>query len=192
MDAEMQKLEEWLTTIREYEPPNWDRLPELDLYMDQVITFLNKLLAPFAAENERPLTSSMINNYVKAGVLPRPDRKKYAREHLAILTMICMLKSSLSIPDISLLVSLLLETCGGKTEEGKQGGEKEMYSRFCDAQKLAMEEVCDRLQERIPGGREELLRLAGELSIEAAMRRAAAERILGELSRESSAEKQEE
>lgn len=106
--------------------------------------------------------------------------------------MICMLKSSLSIPDISLLVSLLLETCGGKTEEGKQGGEKEMYSRFCDAQKLAMEEVCDRLQERIPGGREELLRLAGELSIEAAMRRAAAERILGELSRESSAEKQEE
>ena len=51
----MQKLEEWLTTIREYEPPNWDRLPELDLYMDQVITFLNKLLAPFAAENELSL-----------------------------------------------------------------------------------------------------------------------------------------
>lgn len=192
MDSSADAIRSWAEELGAFEPQAWDRMPEIYLYMDQVLSYMDKQLSLFDRSGEGMLTSSMINNYVKAGVLPRPDRKKYAREHLAILTMICMLKSSLSIPDISLLVSLLLETCGGKTEEGKQGGEKEMYSRFCDAQKLAMEEVCDRLQERIPGGREELLRLAGELSIEAAMRSAAAERILGELSRESSAEKQEE
>lgn len=48
--------------------------------MDQVITFLNKQLELFTMDGERLLTPSMINNYVKDGVLPRPVQKKYGRE----------------------------------------------------------------------------------------------------------------
>ena len=62
--------------------------------------------------------------------------------------------------------------------------EKEMYGNFCEAQRLAIEEVCSRVDSGTSGGRRELIRLAAELSIEAAMRRAAAERILSELSSE--------
>ena len=99
-----------------------------------------------------------------------------------MLTMICMLKSSLSIPDISSLMSLLLRDCG----------EKEMYSRFCEAQKQAIGEVRERLESTAAEGKQELIRLAAELSIEAATRRAAAERILGELAKEKTEEKSDD
>ena len=51
----------------------------------------------------------MINNYVKDGVLPRPEQKKYSRDHLALLMVICMLKQVLSIQDVSSLLKTLLE-----------------------------------------------------------------------------------
>lgn len=172
MDISAEAIQKWSKELGTFEPQPWDRMPEIYLYMDQVLSYMEKQLQLFDRNGEGLLTSSMINNYVKAGVLPRPDRKKYAREHLAMLTMICMLKSSLSIPDISSLITLLLEG----------SSEKEMYENFCEAQKLAMKEVCSRLDSGTSEGRRELIRLAGELSIEAAMRRAAAERILSELS----------
>ena len=174
MDISAEAIQKWSQELEAFEPQSWDRMPEIYLYMDQVLSYMEKQLQLFDRSGEGLLTSSMINNYVKAGVLPRPDRKKYAREHLAMLTMICMLKSSLSIPDISSLMNLLL----------KDSSEKEMYGNFCEAQRLAIEEVCSRVDSGTSGGRRELIRLAAELSIEAAMRRAAAERILSELSSE--------
>ena len=174
MDISAEAIQKWSQELEAFEPQSWDRMPEIYLYMDQVLSYMEKQLQLFDRSGEGLLTSSMINNYVKAGVLPRPYRKKYAREHLAMLTMICMLKSSLSIPDISSLMNLLLE----------DSSEKEMYGNFCEAQRLAIEEVCSRVDSGTSGGRRELIRLAAELSIEAAMRRAAAERILSELSSE--------
>lgn len=100
MDDTVQALFDWLASVHDYAPIPWERLPELDLYMDQVITLMDKQLAPFQGEEERLLTSSMINNYVKGGVLPRPTQKKYARPHLAMLLMIVMLKPVLSLPEI--------------------------------------------------------------------------------------------
>ncbi|MBQ9413999.1 MAG: DUF1836 domain-containing protein [Clostridia bacterium] len=102
-----QLLAEWLNQIETLEPTTWERLPELDLYMDQVITLLNRQLAPVSSEDDRPLTSSMINNYVKDGVLPRPEKKKYNRDHLTLLLMICTLKSVFSLPEIAQLVNSL-------------------------------------------------------------------------------------
>ncbi|MBS1327819.1 MAG: DUF1836 domain-containing protein [Oscillospiraceae bacterium] len=100
MDESIQKLNDWVAAVHDFAPTPWERLPELDLYMDQVITLMGKQLELFQVGEERLLTSSMINNYVKGGVLPRPSQKKYSRDHLAMLTMICMLKSVLSLPEI--------------------------------------------------------------------------------------------
>ena len=174
------KILAWSREIRTSNAVEWNRLPEIYLYMDQVLTYMNKQLRLYERnENESLLTSSMINNYVKDGVLPRPEQKKYSREHLAILLVICMLKQVLSIQDISSLVRTLL----------KDASQSEMYNRFCEAQSAALQQVCDRVEKAAPKGEAELTRLAIELSVEANARRTASERILSEL---AAAEKKRE
>ena len=87
-------------------PPAWNELPSIPLYMDQVIFYLKDSLRFFERDEETSLlTSSMINNYVKNGVLPHPDKKKYGKEHLGALMAVCMLKQVLSIQDIKTLLS---------------------------------------------------------------------------------------
>ena len=72
--------------------PRWHELPEFDLYMDQVIALAEKYLSVLSADGKGLLTPSMINNYVKSGVLPPPKNKKYNRTHLAILMIVCITK----------------------------------------------------------------------------------------------------
>jgi len=165
----------WAEKIEDSNAAEWDRLPEIYLYMDQVLTYMDKQLHLFERdENACLLTSSMINNYVKDGFLPRPTQKKYSREHLAILTVVCLLKQVLSIQDIAFLIRTLL----------KNASKQEMYNRFCAVQSDALHEVCERIKTASPQGEAELMRLVIELSVEANARRTASERILSEISRE--------
>ena len=94
--------------------PEWSALPDIGLYMDQVVTLMDRTFA--AGE----ITKSMVNNYVKSGLLKRPVGKKYEREQLAQLIMIGVLKQALSMDDIA---SLLVLLCA----EGTQAG----YAGFC-------------------------------------------------------------
>lgn len=172
MSEAIDRTQQWVGQIEKSKAVEWDRLPEIYLYMDQVLTYMNKQLRLYERdEGANLLTSSMINNYVKDGVLPRPEQKKYSREHLAILTVICMLKQVLSIQDISALVKILLQNAS----------QSEMYNRFCEAQTAAMKDVCDRIRSTSQQSEADLTRLAIELSVEANARRTAAERILSEL-----------
>lgn len=84
--------------------PRWQELPEFDLYMDQVIALAEKYLSVLSPENKELITPSMINNYVKSGVLPPPKNKKYNRTHLALLMIICSTKSVLEISVIADIV----------------------------------------------------------------------------------------
>lgn len=83
--------------------PKWDELPNLDLYMDQVIALVNRYLG-FLCNDEALITHSMINNYVKLKIIPMPVKKRYCKTHLACLIMIGALKQSMSIPTISFLL----------------------------------------------------------------------------------------
>jgi hypothetical protein len=77
MSEATDRIQKWIEEIEKSKPVEWDRLPEIYLYMDQVLTYMNKQLQLYARdENSNLLTSSMINNYVKDGVLPRPEQKK--------------------------------------------------------------------------------------------------------------------
>lgn len=99
-DNEMitERLQEWLSDIEQFNLPKWDDLPHLELYMDQVIILLKQYLSPLHhGEEEKAITASIINNYVRMKVMPPPVKKKYSRVHLASLIMICTLKQSLSI-----------------------------------------------------------------------------------------------
>ena len=87
--------------------PRWNELPEIDLYLDQVVNYLEKHLGQYNVnEEDKIITKTMINNYVKLGIMPAPEKKKYSREHIAYLIVICVLKQIYSISDIGKLISL--------------------------------------------------------------------------------------
>ena len=88
-----------------------DNIPKIDLYMDQVTTFMEQYLSGYARdpENDKILTKTMINNYTKNKVLIPPVRKKYGMDHMIILLFIYYLKSFLSLEDIRKILQPLEE-----------------------------------------------------------------------------------
>ena len=99
---ELEELKERMTTQR---PESWDQLPDLALYMDQLISYMPRQLIRF--EDGDALTAAMVNNYIKDGLLPRAEGKRYGREHLAWLTAICALKSVISMREMGVLFGAL-------------------------------------------------------------------------------------
>lgn len=88
-----------------------DDLPNIDLYMDQVTTFMENNLKHTARnpEADKILTKTMINNYAKNDLLPPPEKKKYTREHIVALIFIYYSKGIMSIQDIQAMLSPLTE-----------------------------------------------------------------------------------
>ena len=97
-------LTEICVKLGEHRLPSWQELPELELYMDQVLSLVERYLRGYPGFDERGLTASMVNNYVKQGALSPPQKKRYSREHLAKLLVICLLKTSLPISAIHQLM----------------------------------------------------------------------------------------
>lgn len=87
-----------------------DKIPEIDLYMDQVTSFMEEHLRK-AKRNpqDKALTKTMINNYAKNDLLPPPVKKKYSREHVMLLVFIYYYKGFLSISDIQTLLKPITE-----------------------------------------------------------------------------------
>ena len=100
-------------------------IPGIDLYMDQVTTFLQDKLQAFTRrpEDDKLLTKTMINNYVKNKVLIPPVKKKYSRDHMMFLIMIYYLKSFLSIGDIRTIMTPIMDRCSSAIAADK-GHEK--------------------------------------------------------------------
>lgn len=86
-----------------------DDIPTIDLYMDQVTTFMDKKMKKTSRnpEEDKILTKTMINNYAKNNLLPPPIKKKYSREHIMMLIFIYYFKNILSINDIQKLLDPL-------------------------------------------------------------------------------------
>ena len=108
--------------------PRWKELPNVDLYLDQVVTLINTSLKIFLpdissekAENQI-LTKTMINNYVKNNLIEAPNKKKYSKIQLAKLFSICILKQVYSMNDIANLILIAL----------KNNKEDVVYDSFCD------------------------------------------------------------
>lgn len=103
------EIEQVLTN---YSLPSWDLLPDIDLYMDQVVSVVTKYLDVHSATMEfnRPVTPAMINNYVKLGIIPAPSRKKYSKTHLAYLLIVCTLKQTLDMSTIQQIIPVGLDT----------------------------------------------------------------------------------
>lgn len=98
------KFLEYAKKISRQTMPSWKEFPEVDLYMDQVLIYIESHIKSFVSKNTKFITKSMINNYVKQNIMPAPINKKYSKEHLAYLIMICILKQILPLPDVKKII----------------------------------------------------------------------------------------
>ena len=100
-----------------YVSPN--AIPNLDLYMDQITTFMETQLRKSRRyPDDKIMTKTMINNYTKNRLIPPPVKKKYSKEHLLLLIFVYYMKDFLSIGDIKTLLEPLIETYFGKDGPG--------------------------------------------------------------------------
>ena len=102
--------------------PKWEDIPNIDLYLDQVLLYVNQVCAPISPDKEKGLTASMVNNYVKHGYLTKPDKKKYQRKQIARLIAITTLKSVFSIQEIAQTLNSLQT----------QASSDQLYDAFVD------------------------------------------------------------
>ena len=102
--------------------PKWEDIPNIDLYLDQVLLYVNQVCAPVSPDKDKGLTASMVNNYVKHGYLTKPDKKKYQRKQIARLIAITTLKSVFSIQEIAQTLNSL----------HTQASSDQLYDAFVD------------------------------------------------------------
>lgn len=111
-----------------------EELPDIDLYMDQVTTFMESRLSHSKRHpDDKILTKTMINNYAKNHVLPAPVKKKYSKEHLLILTFIYYLKNVISLSDIQTLLTPLCGRVGQTASADKDASSpslEELYRKI--------------------------------------------------------------
>ena len=105
----MRELDEFKDKLRLARPEQWDLIPDIELYMDQVISYMTRQHIGLELDGDENLTSAMINNYIKSGLLPRARGKKYNREHIGYLTAICLLKQVLSVSETGALLRQQME-----------------------------------------------------------------------------------
>lgn len=116
------------SSINELHIPRWEELPNVALYLDQVVTLINTSLSPIFPLNQTDskkeitvLTKTMINNYVKHNLIEAPDKKKYGKNQLAKLFVICILKHVYSMNEINNLIHIAITSADIQIS----------YNKFC-------------------------------------------------------------
>ena len=173
-----EKISEYNKLFSGYSGIEWDRMPDIELYMDQVVTFLDRHLGIYKLnEEDKIVTPSMINNYTKDRIVPRAESKKYSREHIALILIVVSLKKVLSMPDLTNLLKDFETNRDTKIEE--------FYNKFLQYQNNAISkstsEIEAFLRERSiseESGSEIMKDLALELSVQSHINCILAEHIL--------------
>lgn len=178
MQNNLPEFEEWIKELEKMELMDWERLPDIELYMDQVISYMERQVSPFKVTNEEKIiTPSMINNYIKDGVVPKTVKKKYSKEHLVVLSIVCMLKQILPLQDLHKLMACYRE----------EMDIEQIYKNFCDMQKEVIESMSEEISEAFSHGetsKEDLCFLAMRLAVGANAARIASQKIISYISSE--------
>jgi DNA-binding transcriptional MerR regulator len=116
--------EKWVKSLDEVRMPRWEEITEIPLYMDQLIAVVTKYLEPFQvfSDDKIPVTSSMVNNYVKLNLIPKPIKRHYNKRHIAYLIVITLFKEVISIQDIRRVLIFLANSQGNSNA----------YNQFCE------------------------------------------------------------
>ena len=160
---ELGLLKERMSSTR---PVAWKNLPDISLYMDQVVSYMRRQ-SVIVQDEEGSITSAMINNYIKDGLVPRAQGKKYTKEPLVYLTAISLLKNVLSVRDMKLLLG----------EELKLGSEEKFYEEFMEILDTVFDATTQSIDVNL--GEEALSHAALVFAISSCVSKLACEQILG-------------
>ncbi len=125
-------------------------IPEIDLYMDQVTTFMDtRLKSTVRTQGEEKLmTKTMINNYAKNDVIPPPVKKKYSKDHVLVLIMVYYFKSILQINDIKDLMDPIIKSFfGSDGEYGIEDVYREIFDGKLDELDIVKDDVIRQYEE---------------------------------------------
>lgn len=137
MTSLKKELAIWSESLTDFHLPRWEELPNFDLYMDQVITLIEGYLGNLIEHDKGTiLTSAMINNYVKLKLIPKAEKKRYSRIHIAYLIAITMLKQVLTITEVK----------EGIEYQSNINGLKQAFNLFCEEQEQAIQAVVHHLK----------------------------------------------
>lgn len=161
----MDELQDLKHRMEQERPTPWDELPDLALYMDQVIAYMPRQLIHF--DEGDGLTSAMVNNYIKDGLVPRAEGKRYGPVHLGYLTAVCALKKVLSVRDVGTLLA-----AGQSMAQDPEA----LYTYFCTALDRALNETAQTIDTDTP--HEALARTALDLALKSYADQLACARIL--------------
>ncbi len=160
----MEELNELKRILKEQRPNNWEDIPDIDLYMDQVLNYMTR--QHIGLESGETLTSAMVNNYIKKELLPRAKGKRYERKHIAYLTAICLFKQILSVDSTKELVNNQL----------LDSDIKSFYEKYCTKLDTAYDAVGEKIQENMT--EKDISELVLELAISSYAQKIACERLL--------------
>lgn len=104
-------------------------MPRIELYLDQLLTLVSQELEFMEVPGETLVTGSMVNNYVKQGVIPAPHKKRYTRRHVAALLFVCALKRVFSIAQVTTLAAMIWTS---------ELDLESLYDRSCEALERAL------------------------------------------------------
>lgn len=129
-----------LENIYNFQCPRWEELPNKPMFSSEVVEYISKILSPIIIDEEEILTSTMIQNYVKWEVIPRPNGKKYGREHIARLIVIVLLKRVLQINTLKKGFTLQLDLMA----------EEDSYNKFCNILEESLRNLLHNLKNNKP------------------------------------------
>lgn len=169
----MEEMDDLRGRLLSDRPDEWGRLPDLALYMDQLISYMPRQLIRF--DEADALTSAMVNNYIKDGLLPRAEGKRYGRVHLAYLTAICAMKPVLSVKEMA---SLMRSSSADRDPEA-------LYRWFLARLDSALTQVAHTLDATPEDpGEDDLAALALSLALDSYANKLACQRVLALLSQQ--------
>ena len=160
----MEELKQLKERLERERPAAWDDLPDIALYMDQVISYMPRQLINFKEDDQ--LTSAMVNNYIKDGLVPRAEGKRYGPVHLGYLTAVCAMKKVLSVKDMRAMLD--------SVPDSKEP--QAIYNYFNRALDTALSEAAANLDADTP--EEELPQLALSLALRSYANQLACARVL--------------
>jgi len=162
----MSKVEKLRELADQLKFPDYNGFPDIELYMDQVLDFLSR--SKTSLRDDDRLSSAMVNNYIKADILPRARGKKYSREHLVYLSVILRLKQVLSVKDTGYLI---------KADKLNKSDEE-----FFESFRSVLENCAKEISDKALNSEEKLPEIAMRLAVESYLCKIASEYFIDNIS----------
>lgn len=169
----MESIKKFKDKLINSRPEEWEQIPDIELYMDQVILYMKRQHIGLELEDEETLTSAMINNYIKSGLLPRANGKRYSREHIGYLTAICLLKQVLSVGNSDTLMKNALSDMGIE----------KFYGQYKEMLDMEFKKVAEQIDEN--STKEQMTKMALQMAISSYAQKLACEKLLESIPKET-------